>query len=184
MIPPNDVCVCVLRQCLAQRCGGGMNEETRKPSLVPSRNQTQRDTRMTRGSEILINNSGIRAINRQCLIFKTLEGWSQLRWRTGGQPSSNGISQCSVLCVDWAALHHGAGRLSRLHAAVHLLCLQDHPAEDLHSRLAENETQTRPRERLSHVCRHTVIQCPPVCPTFYLEERLSASKAVFIYSKV
>lgn len=31
-------------------------------------------------------------------------GWSQLRWRTGSEPSSIGISQCSVLCgvvADW-----------------------------------------------------------------------------------
>lgn len=35
-------------------------------------------------SEILINNSGFRAINRQCWIFRTLEGWSQLRWRRTG----------------------------------------------------------------------------------------------------
>lgn len=37
-----------------------------------------------RESEILINNSGIRAINRQYWIFRTLEGWSQLRWRRTG----------------------------------------------------------------------------------------------------
>lgn len=49
-----------------------------------SKSSARRNTRMTREPEILINNSGIRAINRQCLIFKTLEGWSQLRWKTGG----------------------------------------------------------------------------------------------------
>lgn len=33
---------------------------------------------------ILINNSGFRAINRQYWIFRTLGGWSQLRWRRTG----------------------------------------------------------------------------------------------------
>lgn len=58
------------------------DEKTTTPPF--SKSNARRNTRMTRESEILINNSGIRAINRQCLIFKTLEGWSQLRWKTGG----------------------------------------------------------------------------------------------------
>lgn len=49
----------------------GEEETTARPF---SKSNTRRNTRMTRESEILINNSGIRAINRQCLIFKTLEG--------------------------------------------------------------------------------------------------------------
>lgn len=115
-----------------------------------------------REQEILINNSGIRAINRQYWIFRTLEGWSQLRWRrTGSQPSSNGISQCSVLCVDWAALHHGAGRFSWLHAAVHLLCLQDHPSENLHGRLGdrERETHTRKHPGRCHMFQSRHFEC-------------------------
>lgn len=115
-----------------------------------------------REQEILINNSGIRAINRQYWIFRTLEGWSQLRWRrTGSQPSSNGISQCSVLCVDWAALHHGAGRFSWLHAAVHLLCLQDHPPENLHGRLRERESETHTQAQDAVTClSHTILNFP------------------------
>lgn len=72
-------------------------------------------------------------------------GWSQLRWRAGGSPSSNGISQCSVLYADWTALHYSAGGFSRLHAAIHLFCLQDHPSENFHRRLRTEEQKSRSR---------------------------------------
>lgn len=91
-----------LRECVSQLCraqrwtrAGGFWRGTRQREspLIPflfcffvchKFSGTQRKTRMTRESEILINNSGIRAINRQYLMFRTLEGWSQLRWRRSG----------------------------------------------------------------------------------------------------
>lgn len=75
------------------RDGGGVDcgkYKTREPPLILSFfffffiKHTKKNEDDKRESEILINNSGIRAINRQYWIFRTLEGWSQLRWRRTG----------------------------------------------------------------------------------------------------
>lgn len=54
---------------------------TTHPSFIKHTKKTEDDKRE---EEILINNSGFRAINRQYWIFRTLGGWSQLRWRRTG----------------------------------------------------------------------------------------------------